>query len=42
VTVSAGCATWAAGESADDVLRRADAALYGAKRAGRDTVQAAS
>src|SRR4051794_36405981 len=42
VTVSAGCATWRAGESADDVLRRADGALYGAKNSGRDAVQAAS
>jgi two-component system cell cycle response regulator len=42
VTVSCGCATWAAGQSADDLLRRADAALYAAKDAGRDTVQVAS
>jgi two-component system cell cycle response regulator len=38
VTVSAGTATWQHGESADDLLRRADAALYEAKRAGRDRV----
>jgi two-component system cell cycle response regulator len=43
VTVSAGCATWSPGESPDDLLRRADAALYAAKRGGRDQVaQAAS
>ena len=43
VTVSAGCATWAPDESPDDLLRRADAALYVAKRGGRDQVaQAAS
>ena len=42
VTVSCGCAAWKPGESADDVLRRADAALYTAKRDGRDRVQAAS
>jgi two-component system, cell cycle response regulator len=43
VTVSAGCATWSDGESPDDLLRRADAALYAAKRGGRDQVaQAAS
>jgi|tagenome__1003787_1003787.scaffolds.fasta_scaffold20958456_3 two-component system cell cycle response regulator len=43
VTVSAGVATWAPGESPDDLLRRADAALYAAKRGGRDQVaQAAS
>ena len=43
VTVSAGCATWAPGESPDDLLRRADNALYAAKRGGRDQVaQAAS
>ena len=41
VTISAGCATWTAGESPDDVLRRADAALYEAKRAGRDQVKRA-
>jgi two-component system cell cycle response regulator len=38
VTVSIGCATWRRGESADELLARADAALYEAKRAGRDRV----
>jgi two-component system, cell cycle response regulator len=42
VTVSAGCATWQPGESPDDLLRRADAALYAAKRAGRDQVVASA
>jgi len=35
---SAGAATWGVGESIDEVLRRADAALYSAKSQGRDTV----
>ena len=39
VTASAGLASLRAGdESIDDLLRRADAALYEAKRAGRDRV----
>jgi two-component system, cell cycle response regulator len=42
VTISAGHATWMPGETADDVLRRADQALYAAKRAGRDQVQASA
>ena len=41
VTISAGCATWQPGETPDDILRRADAALYAAKRGGRDQVQKA-
>ncbi len=38
VTVSAGVAQWAPGELPDDVLRRADEALYAAKRGGGDAV----
>jgi len=34
VTVSAGVAQWASGELPDDLLRRADQALYAAKRGG--------
>jgi diguanylate cyclase (GGDEF)-like protein len=39
VTVSAGVAQWGAGEDLGAVIRRADAALYGAKRGGRDRVE---
>ena len=35
-TCSAGVACWDQTESASELLRRADGALYGAKRAGRD------
>ncbi|GIE99378.1 GGDEF domain-containing protein [Paractinoplanes rishiriensis] len=35
-TFSAGIATWDTTESADDLVARADAALYSAKNAGRD------
>jgi two-component system cell cycle response regulator len=41
VTVSAGVATWA-DEAAEELLRRADEALYRAKDAGRDRVMAAT
>ncbi len=40
VTLSAGVAEYRPGESVEDVLRRADHALYDAKRAGRDRVVA--
>lgn len=41
VTVSVGLATWA-GESAEEFLHRADAALYAAKDGGRNRVMAAT
>jgi len=40
-TVSAGIARWDGHEHADDLLERADAALYAAKAAGRDRVSLA-
>ena len=41
ITVSVGVATWD-GETAEELLQRADAALYAAKDAGRDRVVAAT
>jgi PleD family two-component response regulator len=41
-TCSAGLAVWKPGESVDDLLGRADAALYGAKEAGRDRLVASA
>ena len=38
-TLSAGCASLAAGRSSDDLLRLADAGLYKAKKSGKDRVQ---
>ncbi len=42
VTASFGIAQWRAGESINALLRRADAALYVAKRAGRNQVRIAA
>lgn len=42
VTVSAGCAQAVTGDSPESLLARADAALYRAKAAGRDTVAVAT
>jgi diguanylate cyclase (GGDEF)-like protein len=42
ITVSLGVAGWIAGEASDAFLARADAALYNAKSAGRNRVEAAS
>lgn len=39
VTVSLGVAQWAANESFDEVVQRADRALYDAKQSGRDRVE---
>ena len=41
LTVSVGVATLADGEGPDELLRRADAAMYAAKSSGRDAVRAA-
>jgi two-component system, chemotaxis family, sensor kinase Cph1 len=42
VTVSIGVAQWATAESATALMQRCDAALYRAKTAGRNAVNAAS
>lgn len=39
VTISIGVAEWAPGETSDSLLRRADEALYEAKRAGRNVLR---
>ncbi|MFZ5956244.1 GGDEF domain-containing protein [Pseudomonas sp. QL9] len=41
LSISLGCASLAAGEGVDDLLRRADAALYAAKRDGRNRLACA-
>ena len=41
VRLSAGVAQWQAGESTEQLLQRADRALYAAKQAGRDQVRSA-
>lgn len=38
ITISAGVAQWRRGETADGLIRRADACLYASKRAGRNQV----
>ncbi len=39
VTASFGVASWSAGESADDLMRKVDRAVYRAKRLGRDRLE---
>lgn len=39
VTISIGVAEWASNETCDSLLRRADEALYAAKRAGRNLLR---
>jgi diguanylate cyclase (GGDEF)-like protein/PAS domain S-box-containing protein len=41
VTASFGCASWREGESADELLRRVDTAVYAAKQAGRNQIRIA-
>ena len=38
ITVSLGVAEWRDGEELEEVLKRADSALYSAKQAGRNRV----
>ncbi len=40
-TFSAGLAQWDGAETSDELVARADAALYTAKRGGRDRVEVA-
>ena len=39
VTASFGVASWSPGESADDLMRKVDRAVYRAKRLGRDRLE---
>ena len=38
ISISIGCSMWSAGDSSGSMIERADAALYAAKRAGRNQV----
>jgi diguanylate cyclase len=38
ITISFGCSMWSAGDTSGAMIERADAALYAAKRAGRNQV----
>ena len=42
ITVSAGAASWKKGESVDSLLKRADKALYDAKKKGRNRIEYSS
>ena len=42
ISISVGLAEWRAGENAEDMLKRADLALYLAKTQGRDRVVASA
>jgi two-component system cell cycle response regulator len=39
ITVSIGVASWMTGEAPEELVARADAALYNAKRTGRNRVE---
>jgi diguanylate cyclase (GGDEF)-like protein len=42
ITVSVGVASWMTGELPEELVARADEALYHAKRSGRNRVEAAT